>query len=82
MLRLPLPLKALQDQTDHEAPELGHIAIPKVSPHAAAVNQVLPTPRPLKMTRNPAADPRPSMQRRMLPMMMSMQGFVGVTLKS
>ena len=81
-LCLLLPLKAQWDRMGHEAPELGHIAIPKVSPHAAAIDQVPPTPRPLKMTRNPTADPSPPMWKRMLPAMMSMQRFVGVMLKS
>ena len=61
----------------HEASELNHIAIPKVSPHAAAVDQVLPTPGPLKTTRNPAADQSPPTQKRMLLAMMGMQRFGG-----
>ena len=59
-----------------------HIAIPEVSPHTAAVNQVLPTPGPLKTTRNPAVDLSPPTRKRMLPVMTSMQRFVGMTLKS
>ena len=56
-----------------EAPELSRIAVPEVSPRATAVDQVPPTPRPLKMTRNPAVDPSPPMRKSMLPVMTSMQ---------
>ena len=76
------PLKALWDQMGHEAPELSCIAVPEVSPHAAAGDQVPPTPEPLKTTRNPAADLSPPTRKRMLPMIMSMQRFVGMMLKS
>ena len=77
MLCLPPPLKAPWDRMGHEAPELDHIAIPKVSPHTAAIDQVLPTPRPLKTTKNPAADRSPLTQKRMLLAMTSMQRFGG-----
>ena len=76
---LPLRLKALQDGAGYEAPELGHIAIPKVSPHTAAIDQVPPTPGPLKTTMNPSAGLSPPMQKRMLPTMINMQRFMRVT---
>ena len=82
MLHLPSPLKVPQNRASHEAPEPGCVAILEVSPRTTASNKVPPNPRPLKMTRNPAADLSPSMQMRMLPMTMSMQRFVGAMLKS
>ena len=81
-LHLPLSLKVLQDWAGHGTPKLGRVAILEVSPHTAAGDQVPPNPGPLKMTRNPAADQSPPTQRRMLPMMMSMERFVGMMLKS
>ena len=65
-----------------EAPELDHVAVPKISPCTAAINQVPPTPGPLKMTRNPSAGLSPPMRKRMLPTMMSTQRFMRVTVKS
>ena len=76
--RLPPSPKALWDQTGCEAPELGHVPIPKVSPRTTAVDQVLPAPGPLKMTLNPPVGPSPPMQKRTLRMMMNMQRFVRV----
>ena len=81
-LHLPLSLKGLWDHAGCRAPELSHVAIPEVSPHITAGDQVLPNPRPLKMTRNPAVNLSPLIRRRMLPMKMSMQRFAGAMLKS
>ena len=81
-LHVLLPPKALRDRTCHEAPELGRVAIPEVSPRTAAINQVPPTPRPLKMTRNPSAGLSPPTWKRTPPAMMSTQRFVRVTVKS
>ena len=82
MLCLPLPLKALRDQTGCEAPELSRVAVPEVSPRTTAVDQVPPTPGPIKMTRNPSVGLSPPVQKRMLPAMTSTQRFVRVTVKS
>ena len=58
------------------------VAIPRVSPYTTAIDQVPPTPRPLKMTWNPSVGPSPPMQKRTLPMMTNMQRFVRVTVQS
>ena len=61
---LPLSLTTLHDQVDHEAPEIDHAAMPKVSPHAAASDQALPSPRSLMMARKQAVNPNNPMRRR------------------
>ena len=61
----PPSLKALWDQAGCEAPELGHAAMPEVSPHIAAGDQALPSPRSLAMARKPAANLKPPTRRRM-----------------
>ena len=66
-LHLLPSLKVLWDQAGCEAPELGHAAVPKISPHTAAGDQVLPYLGPLTMAGNPAANPSPPMQRRTPP---------------
>ena len=48
------------------------------SPRTAAVDQVQPTPGPLKMTMNPTVGQSPPMLKRMLPMTMNMLRFVRV----
>ena len=53
---LQLSPTTLWDQVGHEAPEIDHAAVPEVSPHAAASNQALPSPRSLMMTRKQAAN--------------------------
>ena len=73
---LPLPLKILQDRVDLEAPELGHVAVQKVSPCTVAVDWVPHTPRPPKTTMNPSVGQSPPMPKRMLPTMTNMQRFV------
>ena len=80
MDRLPSP-KALWDRAGHEAPELDHAAVPKVSPHTVAGDQALPSPRSLTMARKPAANPNPPMRRRMPPVKMRMWRSARATLR-
>ena len=65
-----------------EAPEPSHAAVPEVSPHTAAGNQVPPYLRPLTMARNPAANPSSPTWRRTPLAKMSMQRFMRMMLKS
>ena len=81
-LHLPPSLRVLQDQVGCEAPELSHAAVPKVSPHTTASDQVPPILRPLTMARSPAVNLSPPTWRRMPPAMMSMWRFMWVMLKS
>ena len=60
---------------------LSHTAVLKVSPHTAASDQALPSPRPLMMARKPAVNPNPPMRRRMPPVEMRMQRSARVTLR-
>ena len=55
---LSLSPKAQWDRAGGEAPELDHVAVPKVSPHTAAGDQALPSLRSLMMARKPAANPK------------------------
>ena len=82
VLHLPPSLKVLQDWAGHVAPELSHAAVPKVSPHTTASDQVPPNLGPLTTARNPAANPSPPMRRRTPPAKMSMRRFTKVTPKS
>ena len=69
---LQLSLPTLQDQAGHRAPEIDHAAMPKVSPHPAACNQALPSPKSLTAARNQAASLNSPMRRRMPPVKMRM----------
>ena len=78
---LPPSLKALWDWVGHEAPELDHSAGPKVSPHTAASNQALPSPRSLTMARKQAANLNPLTRRRTPPVKMRMWRSARVMLR-
>ena len=60
MLHLPLPLKAPWDQMGHEAPEFGHIVIPKVSSRTTAGDQVPPNSRTTKDNKESSSGSKPS----------------------
>ena len=56
--------------------------MPEVSPHAAAGDQALPSPRSLMMTRKQAVKPNPPTRRRMPPVKMRMWRPARVKLRS
>ena len=72
MHHLQLSPTTLRDQVGHEAPELDPAAVPEVSPHTAAVDWTLPSPRSLMMARKQAVNPNPPTRRMMPPVKMRM----------
>ena len=64
---LLLSLRTLWGRSGCKTPELDHAAVPEVSPHTAAGDQALPSPRSLTMARKPAVNPNPPTRRRMSP---------------